>query len=111
MTEENVHTAVVYGIIHNEDDAVELAVGSLRTNKLTLDPDEFIKEAFGQDAQGRFFGGGRSMAGGFEIPLGFLCGFNDNPTYAKLKWEVFDTQIKQKLLRLVNPDKNIIQTD
>lgn len=111
VTEENVHTAVVYGIVHDEDDAVELVVGSLRTNKLTLDPDEFIKEAFGQDAQGRFFGGGRSMAGGFEIPLGFLCGFNDNPTYAKLKWEVFDTQIKQKLLRLVNPDKNIIQTD
>jgi nanoRNase/pAp phosphatase (c-di-AMP/oligoRNAs hydrolase) len=111
VTEENVHTAVVYGIIHDEDDAPELAVGSLRTNKLTLDPDEFIKEAFGKDIQGRFFGGGRSMAGGFEIPLGFLCGFNDNPSYAKLKWEVFDTQIKQKLRRLVNPDKNIIQTD
>lgn len=111
VTEENVHTAVVYGIVHDEDDAVELVVGSLRTNKLTLDPDEFIKEAFGQDSQGRFFGGGRSMAGGFEIPLGFLCGFNDNSAYAKLKWEVFDTQIKQKLLRLVNPDKNIIQTD
>ena len=111
VTEENVHTAVVYGIIHDEDDAVEVAVGSLRTNKLTLDPDEFIKEAFGRDAQGRFFGGGRYMAGGFEIPLGFLCGFNDNPTYAKLKWEVFDTQIKQKLLRLVNPNENIIQTD
>ena len=111
VTEVNVHTAVVYGIVHDENDAVELVVGSLRTNKLTLDPDEFIKEAFGQDAQGRFFGGGRSMAGGFEIPLGFLCGFNDNSTYAKLKWEVFDTQIKQKLLRLVNPDKNIIQTD
>jgi nanoRNase/pAp phosphatase (c-di-AMP/oligoRNAs hydrolase) len=111
VTEENVHTAVVYGIVHDEEDAVELVVGSLRTNKLTLDPDEFIKEAFGQDSQGRFFGGGRSMAGGFEIPLGFLCGFNDNSAYAKLKWEVFDTQIKQKLLRLVNPDKNIIQTD
>ncbi len=111
VTEENVHTAVVYGIVHDEDDAVEVAVGSLRTNKLTLDPDEFIKEALGQDAQGRFFGGGRYMAGGFEIPVGFLCGFNDNPTYAKLKWEVFDTQIKQKLLRLVNPDENIIQTD
>ena len=111
VTEENVHTAVVYGIVHGKDSAVEMVVGSLRTNKLTLDPDEFIKEAFGADAQGRFFGGGRSMAGGFEIPLGFLGGFNDNPTYAKLKWEVFDTQIKQKLLRLVNPDKNIIQTD
>ena len=47
------------------------------------------------------------MAGGFEIPIGFLGSFNDNSDYAKLKWEVFDQQIKQKLLRLVNPDDNL----
>lgn len=52
VTEENVHTAVVYGIVHDEDEELELVVGSLRTTKITLDPDEFIKEAFGQDAQG-----------------------------------------------------------
>ena len=109
VTEENIHTAVVYGIVHDEDEEIELVIGSLRTSKLTLDPDEFIKEAFGQDAQGRFFGGGRYMAGGFEIPMGFLGGFNDKPDYAKLKWEVLDHQIKQKLLRLVNPDGDILQ--
>jgi nanoRNase/pAp phosphatase (c-di-AMP/oligoRNAs hydrolase) len=103
VTEENVHTAVVYGIVHDEDDEVELVIGSLRTSKLTLDPDEFIKEAFGKNSEGRFFGGGRFTAGGFEIPVGFLCGFNDNSDFAKMKWEVFDNQIKQKLLRLVNP--------
>lgn len=102
VTEENVHTAVVYGIVHDEDEELEVVIGSLRTTKITLDPDEFIKEAFGKDNQGRFFGGGRLSAGGFEIPMGFLCGFNDNSEYAKMKWEVFDTQIKQKLLRLVN---------
>jgi nanoRNase/pAp phosphatase (c-di-AMP/oligoRNAs hydrolase) len=85
-------------------------VGSLRTTKLTLDPDEFIKEAFGQDAQGRYFGGGRSLAGGFEIPMGFLSGLNENSEYAKLKWNVFDTQIKQKLLRLINPEGSMIRT-
>jgi nanoRNase/pAp phosphatase (c-di-AMP/oligoRNAs hydrolase) len=106
VTEENVHTAVVYGIVHDEDEDLEVVVGSLRTNKLTLDPDEFIKEAFGQDAQGRYFGGGRSQAGGFEIPLGFLSGFTESPEYAKMKWNVFDTQVKQKLLRLVNPDQH-----
>ncbi len=103
VTEENVHTAVVYGIVRDEDEDLEIVIGSLRTNKLTLDPDEFIKEAFGQDAQGRFFGGGRSMAGGFEIPMGFLSGFNENQDYTRIKWEVFDAQIKQKLFRLVNP--------
>lgn len=110
VTEENVHTAVVYGIVHDEDEDLEIVIGSLRTNKLTLDPDEFIKEAFGQDTQGRFFGGGRSMAGGFEIPIGFLSGFNESSEYTRMKWEVFDAQIKQKLLRLVNPEDGIIQT-
>jgi len=111
VTEEDIHTAVVYGIVHNEDDDKELVIGSLRTTKLTLDPDEFIKETLGKDAQGRFFGGGRYMAGGFEIPVGFLNGFKDNSEYTKLKWEVFDTQIKQKLMRLVEPEDNVIATD
>jgi nanoRNase/pAp phosphatase (c-di-AMP/oligoRNAs hydrolase) len=106
VTEDNVHTAVVYGIVHDEDEEVEIVVGSLRTNKLTLDPDEFIKEAFGHDAQGRFFGGGRSQAGGFEVPIGFLAGFTENGEYAKLKWSIYDAQVKQKLLRLVNPEQN-----
>jgi nanoRNase/pAp phosphatase (c-di-AMP/oligoRNAs hydrolase) len=111
VTEENIHTAVVYGIAHDEDEELELVVGSLRTTKITLDPDEFIKEAFGQDTQGRFFGGGRSLAGGFEIPMGFLSGLNENSEYAKLKWSVFDTQIKQKLLRLINPEGSMIRTN
>jgi nanoRNase/pAp phosphatase (c-di-AMP/oligoRNAs hydrolase) len=106
VTEENVHTAVVYGIVHDEDEEIEVVIGSLRTNKITLDPDEFIKEAFGQDAQGRFFGGGRMQAGGFEIPLGFLSGFHDNPDYAKLKWIVFDTQVKQHLMQLISPNQH-----
>jgi nanoRNase/pAp phosphatase (c-di-AMP/oligoRNAs hydrolase) len=110
VTEEDIHTALVYGIVHDEDEEIELVIGSLRTTKLTLDPDEFLKEAFGHDGQGRFFGGGRYMAGGFEIPVGFLGGYNDNNDYAKLKWEVFDIQIKQKLLHLVNPDAQVIHT-
>ena len=111
VTEENVHTAVVYGIVHDEDEEKELVVGSLRTSKITLDPDEFIKEAFGQDSQGRFFGGGRSMAGGFEIPIGFLSGFYENSDYNRQKWEVFDQQIKQKLQRLVDPENGVLSTD
>ena len=106
VTEENVHTAVVYAIVHDKDEEIEVVIGSLRTNKLTLDPDEFIKEAFGQDAQGRFFGGGRSQAGGFEIPIGFLSGGNENSDYARHKWEVFDAKIKHKLLNLISPKDN-----
>ncbi|MBD2578579.1 bifunctional oligoribonuclease/PAP phosphatase NrnA [Oscillatoria sp. FACHB-1406] len=108
VTEENVHTAVVYGLVRNEEEEREAIIGSLRTNKITLDPDDFLKEAFGQDSQGRFFGGGRLRAGGFEVTVGFLSGYNDCAKYAKLKWEVFDAQIKQKLARLVNPGTDAI---
>ena len=107
VTEENIHTAVVYGIVHDDDEDLEVVIGSLRTNKITLDPDEFIKEAFGQDSQGRYFGGGRSRAGGFEIPMGFLSGFNEHDEYTQVKWNVYDVQIKQKLLRLIDPSAKL----
>lgn len=104
ITEENIHTAVVFGIVRSDDER-ELVSGSLRTKNLTLDPDEFIKKTFGQDATGRFYGGGRMRAGGFEIPVGFLSGSTENASYSQLKWEAFDSQIKQKLNRLITPDE------
>ena len=98
MTEENVHTAIVYGLVVGDQDGqrTETIIGSLRTMKLTLDPDQFIKEAFGRNPPGQFFGGGRSEAGGFEIPLGFLVGGGEEE-FEKLKWQVYDMQIKQRL--------------
>lgn len=109
-TEENVHTALVYGIVHDIANDIELVIGSLRTNKLTLDPDEFLKDSLGRDSAGRYYGGGRDMAGGFEIPVGFLSGCNDQAEYTKLKWEVFDRQLKQKFFRLINPDHQVVHS-
>ncbi|MBD2652806.1 bifunctional oligoribonuclease/PAP phosphatase NrnA [Synechocystis sp. FACHB-383] len=109
-TEENVHTALVYGIVHDRANDIELVIGSLRTNKLTLDPDEFLKDSLGMDGAGRYYGGGRDMAGGFEIPVGFLTGCNDQAEYTKLKWEVFDRQLKQKFFRLINPDHRVVHS-
>jgi len=96
LTEENVHTAVVFGIVTGLDHD-ERVVGSMRTSKITLDPDEFIKDVFGKDAVGQYFGGGKMSAGGFEIPLGFLSG-GQAEEFHEIKWQVFDQQIKQKLL-------------
>lgn len=98
LTEENVHTAVVYGIVIGEQEGqrVESLVGSLRTNKLTLDPDAFIKEVFGRSEAGQFYGGGRTEAGAFEVPIRFLTG-GVNEDFEKLKWQVFDLQVKQRL--------------
>ncbi len=96
LTEENVHTAIVYGIVTGDDEQDETLVGSMRTSKITIDPDEFIKEVFGKNAAGHYFGGGKPSAGGFEIPIGFLSG-EYSEEYRELKWQVFDGQIKQKL--------------
>jgi nanoRNase/pAp phosphatase (c-di-AMP/oligoRNAs hydrolase) len=102
LTEENVHTAVVYGIVTG-DDLEERVIGSMRTSKLTLDPDDFIKDVFGKDAVGQYFGGGKMSAGGFEIPLGFLAGGHAED-FRDIKWQVFDNQIKQKMFAKIGID-------
>lgn len=96
ISEENVHTAIVYGIVTG-DNGEEQLVGSVRTSKLVLDPDQFIKDVMGKDAAGRYFGGGKQTAGGFQIPIDFLSG-NGSDRYTDLKWQVYDAQVKRKIL-------------
>jgi nanoRNase/pAp phosphatase (c-di-AMP/oligoRNAs hydrolase) len=103
LSEENVHTAIVYGIVVGNDDD-EFLIGSLRTSKITIDPDQFIKDTFGKDQVGNHFGGGKTLAGGFEIPVGFLSGDNTEE-YRKLKWEVYDRQIKQKIFAKIGVEQ------
>jgi nanoRNase/pAp phosphatase (c-di-AMP/oligoRNAs hydrolase) len=95
LTEENVHTAIVYGIV-SDDDQEETVVGSMRTAKFTLDPDQFIKDAFGKGLSGQYFGGGKPAAGAFAIPIGFLSG-EPSEKYHELKWDLYDIQIKSKI--------------
>jgi nanoRNase/pAp phosphatase (c-di-AMP/oligoRNAs hydrolase) len=107
QTEENVHTAIVYGLLLGEGDR-EVIVGSVRTSRVTLDVDQYLKTALGSDGRGRYYGGGRSRAGGFEIPVGFLEGTADTDQL-NLKWRTFDQQIRGKLLKaagLVAEDEN-----
>ena len=96
LTEENVHSAVVYGIIRGEDGR-ELVTGSLRTTNATLGVDGFLKKALGRDARGRPHGGGRSRAGGFEIDLGFLATGELDEAETEAKWSLFDNQIRRRL--------------
>ncbi|MBF0153053.1 MAG: bifunctional oligoribonuclease/PAP phosphatase NrnA [Magnetococcales bacterium] len=99
ITEETVHTAIVYGVI-TYGDGREVIQGSLRTNKQTLAPDAFLKDALGRNEEGHFYGGGKSSAGGFEIPLGFLSG-HDDPTLAEVKWEAFSNKIRHKFFQKI----------
>jgi nanoRNase/pAp phosphatase (c-di-AMP/oligoRNAs hydrolase) len=95
LTEGNIHTAIVYGIVTGNDHR-EALIGSMRTTQITINPDEFIKAAFGKDVRGYYYGGGKVAAGGFEIPVGFLSG-NHNELYQELKWQVYDNQVKHKI--------------
>jgi nanoRNase/pAp phosphatase (c-di-AMP/oligoRNAs hydrolase) len=104
LTEENVHTAVVYGILRKEKH-VESLVGSLRTNKLTLSPDKFLKEVLGQNESGHAYGGGKQYAGGFDIPVGFLSdGYTKE--FEEMKWLVFDEQLKNRLLNHIGAERS-----
>jgi nanoRNase/pAp phosphatase (c-di-AMP/oligoRNAs hydrolase) len=103
LTEENVHTAIVFGII--VDGTREVLSGSMRTLKLTVDPDEFLKETFGKDERGIFFGGGRQHAGGFEIPIGFLSGSSEEE-YTRLKWQVYDQQVRHRIFSKIGAERS-----
>jgi nanoRNase/pAp phosphatase (c-di-AMP/oligoRNAs hydrolase) len=96
LSEENVHTVVVYGLLEDEDGR-EVISGSLRTNKTTLGVDRFLKDCLGSDLRGRPYGGGRARAGGFEIDVGFLTGDSDDREQQRLKWALFDRRIRRKI--------------
>ena len=102
LTEENVHTAIVFGLVG--DDKREAISGSLRTLKSTLRVDRFLKEALGDDLRGRPYGGGRSRAGGFEIDCGFLAGDEEDAEQRKLKWQLYDRRLRRMLFRAAGAD-------
>lgn len=104
LTEDNIHTAIVYGIVVSGEHQERL-IGSLRTSRITLDPDDFLKDVFGKNEAGNYFGGGKMLAGGFEISIGFLSG-EYSEEYRRLKWQVYDTQIKQKLFTKIGIEQS-----
>lgn len=68
---EGIETVVVFGVMKGYVD------GSLRTKSHTLDPDKWIKDVFGHDGRGTWYGGGRKDKGGFQIPLGIFSKCQD----------------------------------
>ncbi|MDX1599990.1 MAG: bifunctional oligoribonuclease/PAP phosphatase NrnA [Anaerolineales bacterium] len=109
MSEENVHTAIVFGIVRQGEEG-EAMVGSMRTSKLTLNPDEFIKDVFGQSDDGRYFGGGKRSAGAFEIPIEFLAG-EAGDEFEEMKWQVYDTQVRRKIYHKIGADEADISSE
>ncbi|MBF0342280.1 MAG: bifunctional oligoribonuclease/PAP phosphatase NrnA [Magnetococcales bacterium] len=103
LSEDTVHTAVVYGIVTMAE-GVECIHGSLRTSKNSLGPDTFLKDVLGRTEQGIFYGGGKAGAGGFEIPLGFLSG-SDSEELALMKWNAFDAKIRKKFFKKIGMEE------
>lgn len=72
LSREGIETVIVYGVVGNS-----MIDGSLRTKSHTLDPDKWLKDVFGHDKNGTFYGGGRKNKGGFQIPLGVFAKCTD----------------------------------
>jgi len=64
---EGIDTVVIFGIVNNE-----WIDGSMRTTAANTDPDNWIKDAFGKNEHGAYYGGGRKEKGAFQIPLGLF---------------------------------------
>jgi nanoRNase/pAp phosphatase (c-di-AMP/oligoRNAs hydrolase) len=92
LRHEHVETVVVYGLVADRID------GSLRTNNSQLDCSLLLQSAFGTDAAGRPFGGGRRGKGGFQIPLATLGPHDSAPV-----WPSVQAAIWQGLSRAI-PD-------
>lgn len=83
---EGIDTVIVFGVVGNET-----IDGSLRTRSHTLDPDKWIKDVFGQDLRGHYYGGGRKDKGGFQIPLGVFSNCSDK----ELLWILIKKTIEE----------------
>jgi nanoRNase/pAp phosphatase (c-di-AMP/oligoRNAs hydrolase) len=89
---EGIDTVVVYGVVGGE--CIE---GALRTKSHTLDPDKWIKDVFGHDPQGAFYGGGKKDKGTFNIPLGLFAQCTDRELLWILIKKTIDELFYQKI--------------
>lgn len=87
LRREDIDTVFVYGIV---DDRID---GSLRTTSPAVDPALFMESAFGTDASGRPYGGGRADKGGVQIPIGVLAEATDDETLWKLVKNIVRTRL------------------
>jgi nanoRNase/pAp phosphatase (c-di-AMP/oligoRNAs hydrolase) len=85
LSREGIDTVLVFGIVDGKT-----VDGSLRTVSDTINPDSFLKRAFGIDEErGSHYGGGNIRdKGGFQIPIGFLAQHKERDQLYRLAWEI-----------------------
>jgi nanoRNase/pAp phosphatase (c-di-AMP/oligoRNAs hydrolase) len=94
LSRAGIDTVLVFGIVDGRT-----VDGSLRTRSDTINPDAFLKRAFGIDeGRGSHYGGGNVRdKGGFQIPIGFLSQHKDREQLYRLACEI----IHEKFLEAI----------
>jgi nanoRNase/pAp phosphatase (c-di-AMP/oligoRNAs hydrolase) len=97
LTRAGIDTVLVFGIV----DAKTIE-GSLRTRSDTINPDAFLKRAFGIDEErGSHFGGGNTRnKGAFQIPIGFLAQHKDRDQLYRLAGEIIHEKFLEAIGRV-----------
>lgn len=94
LQREGTDTVLVFGIVDGKT-----VDGSLRTRSDTINPDTFLKKAFGFDEEKKTYYGGGNIKdkGGFQIPLGFLGQYPDRDLLYRMACEI----IQEKFLEAI----------
>ena len=100
LRREGVDTVLVYGIVGG--DTVD---GSLRTSSNTVDPDKWMKDMFGLDKNGRYYGGGRRDKGGFQMHLGIFEHCSDRD----LLWRTVSHTIEDRFFEKIGAVRDTVQ--
>jgi nanoRNase/pAp phosphatase (c-di-AMP/oligoRNAs hydrolase) len=96
LQREGTDTVLVFGIVEGK-----VVDGSLRTRSDTINPDAFLKKAFGLDEEKKAYYGGGNIRdkGGFQIPLGFLGHHADRELLYRMTCEIVQEKFLEALGR------------
>ena len=94
LRREGTDTVLVFGIVDSKR-----IDGSIRTRSDTVNPDIFLKKAFGLNEETHIYYGGGNIKdkGGFQIPLGLLAQSPDRENLYQMAREV----VRQKFLEAI----------
>jgi nanoRNase/pAp phosphatase (c-di-AMP/oligoRNAs hydrolase) len=94
LQREGTDTVLVFGIVDGKT-----IDGSFRTRSDTINPDAFLKRAFGFDQEKQTYYGGGNIKdkGGFQIPLGFLGQYTDRELLYRMTCEI----VQEKFLHAI----------
>jgi nanoRNase/pAp phosphatase (c-di-AMP/oligoRNAs hydrolase) len=91
LRREDIDTVLTFGIVEDRVD------GSLRTRRASVDPAVFMQNVFGEDGEGRPYGGGRADMGGFRIPLGLIAESLDDAGL----WRIVREVVHKRVARVI----------